>query len=79
VESSILLHIPKKPNQSKVFPQNMLMQKVHRNFILPHLKHVLCHFSPPAKRSSAAYTDLPHFGHLGLSGGLNGIFTKEPT
>jgi len=40
---------------------------------LPHLKHILCHFSPPATRSSAAYTDLPHLGHLGFSTGLKGI------
>lgn len=40
---------------------------------LPHLKHVLCHFWPPASRSSAAYTDFPHLGHFGFSGGLKGI------
>lgn len=42
---------------------------------LPHLKHILCHLSPPATRSSAAYTDLPHLGHLGCSTGLKGILS----
>ncbi|VEN36187.1 unnamed protein product, partial [Callosobruchus maculatus] len=40
---------------------------------LPHLKHDLWNLYPPATRSSAAYTDLPHFGHFGLSAGLKGI------
>lgn len=40
---------------------------------IPHLKHPLCHLCPPATRSSAAYTDLPHLGHFGFSAGLKGI------
>lgn len=35
----------------------------------------MCHLSPPATRSSAAYTDLPHLGHLGCSTGLKGILS----
>lgn len=42
---------------------------------LPHLKHVLWNLYPPATRSSAAYTDLPHFGHFGLSTGTKGILS----
>jgi hypothetical protein len=45
----------------------------HLKQYLPHLKHILWNFSPPATLSSAAYTDLPHLGHLGFSTGLKGI------
>ena len=41
---------------------------------MEHLKQPVCHLCPPANFSSAAYTDLLHFGHLGISIGLKGIF-----
>lgn len=40
---------------------------------LPHLKHPLWYLYPPATRSSAAYTDLVHFGHFGCEAGTKGI------
>jgi len=51
------------------------VQLVESNILLhiPHLKHDLWNLYPPATRSSAAYTDLPHFGHFGFSAGTKGI------
>nr|CAI5841616.1 unnamed protein product [Callosobruchus analis] len=60
VESNILPHIPETTT-------NNILDN------LPHLKHDLWNLYPPATRSSAAYTDLPHLGHFGLSAGLKGI------
>ena len=43
---------------------------------LPHLKQILCHLYPPAIFSSAAKTDLAHFGHCGACGALKGIISS---
>ena len=43
---------------------------------LPHLKQILCHLYPPAIFSSAAKTDLSHFGHFGACGALKGIISS---
>ena len=53
-----------------------LHQSSMLNINLPHLKHCLCHFMPPATRSSAAYTDLEHLGHLEISAGTKGILKR---
>lgn len=71
VESKNLPHISTRFRHRFIYCR---LNSISTNLNSPHLKHILCHLCPPAIRSSAAYTDLSHFGHLGCSTGTKGIF-----
>lgn len=79
VESRALEHMPGEGGKkeelvtksAEIIPINFWLRLNIGNLL--HLKQVLWNLYPPATRSSAAYTDLPHLGHLGVSTGVKGI------
>lgn len=74
VESRALLHMPKWKKNDMVGHWYGISDRAICQFAnLLHLKQVLWNLYPPATRSSAAYTDLLHLGHLGVSTATKGI------
>lgn len=74
VESRALLHMPGGDQQGGGGFISIAFRIVpYLTQHLLHLKQVLWNLYPPATRSSAAYTDLLHLGHLGVSAATKGI------